>query len=216
MQRSGFSGLRATTRAIRILLYLGFLFILLEGAAFLLARLPSTRPRLFSDGVAFVQRLHGAEGLYRQFLAERYAADYPDARTAILGIVNDDVFRMLNSYRPVYFPHTAGMFAFQPHMRDGVQRANQQPRSGTLRGVLRARASGIPRGLATLAERLEAHPQHARVEVDTAVTVTRRQDQVVEMVDHGTAPRRRVSRFTWVRACRSSTPLQERPSRPGW
>lgn len=211
---------RPPARAVQILLYLAFLLLLLESAAFLLAQLPRTRSRLFSDGPAFVQRIRGAEGLYRQFVAERYdavlgwdnpkgttgtfsacrrgpvtaayledrsrrtndivagppilafgnsftrgdevedgdsypaqlarllgrkvvnhgvggygpvqavlkfqrrAADYPDARTVILGITNDDFFRMLNSYRPVYFPHTAGMFAFQPYMRNGVQRAN--------------------------------------------------------------------------------------------
>ena len=224
---------RRPARAVQILLYLGFLLLFLESAAFLLARLPSTGSRLFSDGAAFVQRIRGAEGLYRQFLAERYdgvlgwdnprgttgafpacrrgrvtaiylddhsrrtndiaasppvlafgnsftrgdevedgdsypaqlarllgrkvvnhgvggygpvqavlkfhrrAADYPDAHTAILGITNDDLFRMLNSYRPVYFPHTAGMFAFQPHMRDGVQRANPNgPEAAPFEGFL--------------------------------------------------------------------------------
>jgi hypothetical protein len=55
---------------------------------------------------------------------ERRAADYRAARTSVLGITDENLFRMLTSYRPVYVWHTSGMFAFQPYMRDGVQRAN--------------------------------------------------------------------------------------------
>jgi hypothetical protein len=46
-----------------------------------------------------------------------------------------------------------------------------------------------PEGDAALAERLQAHPEDARVEVDAAVAVARRQDQMIETVDHGGAPR---------------------------
>jgi hypothetical protein len=54
----------------------------------------------------------------------RRAADYPGARAAVLGITDENLFRMLTSYRPVYQWHTSGMFAFQPYMRDGVLRGN--------------------------------------------------------------------------------------------
>jgi len=54
----------------------------------------------------------------------RRAADYPGARTVLLGITHDDIYRMLNSYRPAYFPNSAGMFAFQPYMRGPVQHPN--------------------------------------------------------------------------------------------
>jgi hypothetical protein len=55
---------------------------------------------------------------------QRRAADYAGARTVVLGITDENLFRMLTSYRPVYQWHTSGMFAFQPYMRDGVLRAN--------------------------------------------------------------------------------------------
>jgi len=54
----------------------------------------------------------------------RRAPDYPGARTVLLGITHDDIYRMLNSYRPAYFPNSAGMFAFQPYMRGPVQHPN--------------------------------------------------------------------------------------------
>jgi hypothetical protein len=42
----------------------------------------------------------------------------------VLRITDENLLRMLNSYRPVYQWHTSGMFAFQPYMRDGIQHAN--------------------------------------------------------------------------------------------
>jgi hypothetical protein len=42
-----------------------------------------------------------------------------------------------------------------------------------------------PEGDATLAERLEPQAQDSGVEVDAAVAMTGRQDEVVEVVDHG-------------------------------
>lgn len=207
-------------RATLALVYLAFLWLLVEAAAAALAWLPATRASLFSDGEAFVAQLEGAEPRYREFLAGRYdgvlgwdnprggtgtfpacgegtvtatylddrsrwtgdagagppilamgdsytrgdgvpdgasypaqlarrlgrpvvnhgvggygpvqavlkfqrvARQYPGARSAVLGIVDDDLFRMLNSYRPVYFPNTAGMFAFQPYMRGAVRQPN--------------------------------------------------------------------------------------------
>lgn len=220
-------------RAILVLPYLAFLLLLVESAGFLLARLPSTRSRLFSDGAAFVERIRGTAAPYGRFVAERYdavlgwdnprgttgtfaacrhglitanyledrsrrtteitagapilafgdsftrgdevddgdsypaqlsrllgrrvvnhgvggygplqaalkfqrrAADYPDARTAVLGVTNENFFRMLNSYRPVYFLNTAGMFSFQPYMRGGVPRANPNgPEPASFDGLL--------------------------------------------------------------------------------
>jgi len=55
---------------------------------------------------------------------QRRAVDHPGARTVVLGITDENLFRMLTSYRPVYQWHTSGMFAFQPYMRDGVLRDN--------------------------------------------------------------------------------------------
>jgi hypothetical protein len=54
-----------------------------------------------------------------------------------------------------------------------------------------------PEGEAALTERLEPHPEDARVEVDAAVAAARRQDQVVEALDHGGVPWRAASRLTW-------------------
>jgi GDSL-like Lipase/Acylhydrolase family len=54
----------------------------------------------------------------------RRAADHPGARTVVLGITDENLFRMLTSYRPVYQWHTSGMFAFQPYIRDGILRGN--------------------------------------------------------------------------------------------
>ena len=213
-------GRLAPRRILSILLYAGYLLALVEGTAFLLAKLPMTRARLFSDGALFVKGIAGAQDTYRRFLSEVYdpelgwdnprgrtsvnracgqrtvtatylddrsrltpgmtgepallafgdsftrgdgvdddetypaqlsrllgrrvvnhgvggygpvqavlkfrrrAADYPGARTVLLGITHDDIYRMLNSYRPAYFPNSAGMFAFQPYMRGPVQHPN--------------------------------------------------------------------------------------------
>ena len=68
---------------------------------------------------------------------QRRAADTPGARTAVLGITDENLFRMLTSYRPVYQWHTAGMFAFQPYMRDGVLRGNPNgPEAASFDGLL--------------------------------------------------------------------------------
>jgi lysophospholipase L1-like esterase len=207
-------------RAVTFLAYLAFLFLLLEGAALLLSRLPGTRAVLFSGGAAFVEQLGPMEGLYRQFVADRYnavlgwdnpratapvkhvcaghtvtetyladrsrrtpevagrrsilavgdsftlgaevedddsypaqlsqligrkvinhgvggycplqavlkfrqrAREYPEARTVVLGITQEDIPRMLNAYRPALFLHTSGVFSFKPYMRGAIQAAN--------------------------------------------------------------------------------------------
>jgi hypothetical protein len=233
MEQGRTAGPRRPALAVQLLLYLAFLFLLVEGAAFLLARLPRTRSTFFSDGAAFIQRIRGAEARYPQFVAGRYdavlgwdnprgttgsfagcrrgpvtatyledgsrrtsdiagspailafgdsftrgdgvddgdsypaqlsrllgrrvvnhgvggygplqavlkfqrrAGDYPDARTVVLGITNENLFRMLNSYRPVFFLNTGGMFAFQPYMRDGIQHPNPNgPEAASFEGLL--------------------------------------------------------------------------------
>jgi hypothetical protein len=68
---------------------------------------------------------------------KRVAAGYPDARTVVLGITDENLFRMLTSYRPVYQWHTSGMFAFQPYMRDGALQANPNgPEAAAFEGFL--------------------------------------------------------------------------------
>jgi hypothetical protein len=68
---------------------------------------------------------------------QRRAADYPDARAVVLGITDENLFRMLTSYRPVYQWHTSGMFAFQPYMRDGILHANpNSPEAAPFEGLL--------------------------------------------------------------------------------
>lgn len=68
---------------------------------------------------------------------QRRATDYPDARTVVLGITDENVFRMLSSYRPVYQWHTSGRFAFQPYMRDGALQGNPNgPEAASFEGVL--------------------------------------------------------------------------------
>jgi len=52
------------------------------------------------------------------------AADYPEARAVVLGITSEDIPRMLNSYRPALFLHTAGIFSFKPYMRGAQEQAN--------------------------------------------------------------------------------------------
>jgi GDSL-like Lipase/Acylhydrolase family len=68
---------------------------------------------------------------------QQRADEYSGARTVVLGITDENMFRMLTSYRPVYQWHTAGMFAFQPYMRDGILMANPNgPRAATFEGFL--------------------------------------------------------------------------------
>jgi hypothetical protein len=65
------------------------------------------------------------------------ARDYPGASTVVLGITDENLFRMLTSYRPVYQWHTSGVFAFQPYMRDGILQANPNgPVAAPFEGVL--------------------------------------------------------------------------------
>jgi hypothetical protein len=70
------------------------------------------------------QGVGGYDALQAVLKFERMTADYPEARTAVLGVMYDDIFRVLNSYRPAYVLHTGGMFAFKPYMRGAVQMGN--------------------------------------------------------------------------------------------
>jgi hypothetical protein len=47
-------------------------------------------------------------------------AHFPKARVAVLSILDDDVHRMPNSYRPVLFANTGLHFGLKPHWRDGA------------------------------------------------------------------------------------------------
>jgi len=44
---------------------------------------------------------------------------FPKARVAVLSIMYEDVRRMVNSYRPVYYPDTGMLFGLKPFLRDG-------------------------------------------------------------------------------------------------
>src|SRR5262249_46857742 len=68
---------------------------------------------------------------------QRHATDHAGARTVVLGITDENLFRMLTSYRPVYQWHTSGMFSFQPYMRDGVPQGNPNgPQAAPFDGFL--------------------------------------------------------------------------------
>jgi hypothetical protein len=45
---------------------------------------------------------------------------FPKARVAVLSIMYENTRRMVNSYRPVYYPDTGMRFGFKPFMRDGA------------------------------------------------------------------------------------------------
>jgi len=45
---------------------------------------------------------------------------FPKARIAILSIMYDDIYRMVNAYRPAYAINTSFIYGFKPFMRDGV------------------------------------------------------------------------------------------------
>lgn len=57
---------------------------------------------------------------------ERHIVNYPQAHTVVLGIMYENVHRMVNSYRPVLYDKT-DVLAFTPYMRDG----SVQPHPGT-------------------------------------------------------------------------------------
>jgi hypothetical protein len=50
---------------------------------------------------------------------ERVAGDHPDAEIAVLGVMSENIYRVVNAYRPVYHYQTRGLFAFKPSMRAG-------------------------------------------------------------------------------------------------
>jgi hypothetical protein len=51
---------------------------------------------------------------------ETSLAHFPKARVAVLTILDDDVYRMPNSYRPVLFARTGLHFGLKPYWRDGA------------------------------------------------------------------------------------------------
>jgi hypothetical protein len=69
---------------------------------------------------------------------ERHVERYPAARTVVLGIMYENVHRMVNSYRPVLYDQ-ADPLAFLPHMRDG--RLRPHPGRQALADEARLRAS---------------------------------------------------------------------------
>jgi hypothetical protein len=66
------SRFRRPMRALQLLLYLAFLAVLVESAAALLAKLPSTRTVFFSGEAAFVDQLRSMERFYPRLVADRY------------------------------------------------------------------------------------------------------------------------------------------------
>lgn len=59
---------------------------------------------------------------------EKIAPAHPNAEIAILGIMSENPFRMLNSFRPIYQPDTGALFGFKPFMRDGGIQTNPNNR----------------------------------------------------------------------------------------
>lgn len=54
---------------------------------------------------------------YLRARAER--AEFPAAKYVIMGIMYEDIYRMVNAYRPAYVPN-GGAQRFKPYMRDGL------------------------------------------------------------------------------------------------
>ncbi len=68
---------------------------------------------------------------------ERVAGDHPDAEIAVLGVMSENSYRVVNAYRPVYHYPTRGLFAFKPSMRGGRLRSNPNaPPAATLQELL--------------------------------------------------------------------------------
>lgn len=44
---------------------------------------------------------------------------YPQARTVVLGIMYENIYRMMNSYRPVYIENVQRVYALKPYMAGG-------------------------------------------------------------------------------------------------
>jgi lysophospholipase L1-like esterase len=65
------------------------------------------------------QGVAGYDPLQSELLLERTRALYPAAEVVVLGIMYEDVLRLVNGYRPIL--HDARMlYAFKPYMRNGV------------------------------------------------------------------------------------------------
>lgn len=99
---------------------------------------PAVLARLIDTPVANLG-VGGYDPVQALLRLEQRIDDHPAARAIVLGIMYENVHRMLNSYRPVLY-EKADVLAFKPYMADGVV----QPHPGTAVGrsaeALEARA----------------------------------------------------------------------------
>jgi hypothetical protein len=79
-------------------------------------------------GVSLANHAFGGYGPVQAFLSLKQNIDhYPKARVAILGIMYENIFRMVNSYRPILI-RKASVFALKPYMKE----ASIEPHPGEL------------------------------------------------------------------------------------
>ncbi len=50
---------------------------------------------------------------------QEQAGRYPEARIVVLGIMYENLYRMVNSYRPVLYDSVYSTYSLKPHMKDG-------------------------------------------------------------------------------------------------
>jgi hypothetical protein len=61
----------------------------------------------------------------------RVAPAHPSAEFAVLGVMSENIYRIVNAYRPVYHYPTRGLFAFKPSLRAGELRPNPNAPAAT-------------------------------------------------------------------------------------
>lgn len=71
-------------------------------------------------GISLANHAFGGYGPVQAFLSLKQNVDhYPQARIAVLGIMYENIFRMVNSYRPILI-RKASPYAIKPYMRGGA------------------------------------------------------------------------------------------------
>jgi hypothetical protein len=97
----------------------------------------------------------GGYGPLQAFLNLKQKIDlYPRARIAILAIMYENIYRMVNSYRPVLADHTSLLYGLKPHMAGGA--IAPHPGAAALSGLAAFRTHAI----AAFEQDFWAKPQH--------------------------------------------------------